>query len=244
MADNVAPSRNPANEGDLSGMLAEILPKFIGGVDDMLPCMVQAFEAGPPARVKVKPLIKILKSQTGELIERESIESLPVFQLGGGGYVINFNNISAGDLGWIKANDRDISLFLQSYEESGPNTKRRQKFSDAVFIPDVMRGYEVENGAHFVIQAIDGKKRVAFKDDRIKIICDHVVDIEAASEVNIGVNVNLGSGGPFIAREGDEVEVTIPSGTFLVSATAGVPNPSPVTVPGVITSASTKHTAS
>jgi len=43
MADNVAPSRNPANEGDLSGMLAEILPKFIGGVDDMLPCMVQAF---------------------------------------------------------------------------------------------------------------------------------------------------------------------------------------------------------
>jgi hypothetical protein len=36
------------------------------------------------------------------------------------------------------------------------------------------------------------------------------------------------------ARNGDKVSVTIPAGTFLVAAQAGVPNPSPIIVEGTI----------
>lgn len=58
------------------------------------------------------------------------------------------------------------------------------------------------------------------------------VKIESAGDVVI----NNGSKGA--ARKDDQVEVTIPSGTFLVGADAGVANPAPVKVQGKIISAS------
>lgn len=43
-----------------------------------------------------------------------------------------------------------------------------------------------------------------------------------------------------VARENDTVRVTVPANTFLVSAQAGVPNPSPIELTGVITSGNAK----
>jgi len=67
---------------------------------------------------------------------------------------------------------------------------------------------------------------------KIEIDADGNINIEAAGEVTI----NGGSKGA--ARQDDSVEVTIPSGTFLTAAQAGVPNAAPVKVQGKITSAS------
>lgn len=54
-----------------------------------------------------------------------------------------------------------------------------------------------------------------------------------------GDNLDLGKRGHLnAARETDTVEVTIPPGTFLIAAMAGVANPQPVTVQGQITSGS------
>jgi len=58
------------------------------------------------------------------------------------------------------------------------------------------------------------------------------VNVESAGDVVI----NNGSKGA--ARKDDQVEVTIPAGTFLTAAQAGVPNAAPVKVQGKITSAS------
>ena len=52
-----------------------------------------------------------------------------------------------------------------------------------------------------------------------------------------------GAGGVAIGRVGDTVQVTVPIGTFLTSATGGVLNPAPVNVDGTITSGSANHTA-
>ncbi|OWK42477.1 hypothetical protein [Fimbriiglobus ruber] len=43
-----------------------------------------------------------------------------------------------GDTGWIKANDRDISLFKQTTAASSPNTARLHDFADAMFFPDTL----------------------------------------------------------------------------------------------------------
>lgn len=67
---------------------------------------------------------------------------------------------------------------------------------------------------------------------KIEIDADGNVVVEAAGDVTI----NNGTKGA--ARKDDQVEVTIPSGTFLTAAQAGVPNAAPVKVQGKITSAS------
>jgi len=91
-------------------------------------------------------------------------------QFGGGGFVLNFN-LKPGNLGWIKASDRDISLFLQTFKENAPNTLRLHSFQDAVFIPDVMTGYTIngEDAENAVLQTVDGSVRVAVWADRVKL---------------------------------------------------------------------------
>ncbi|MBK8021889.1 MAG: hypothetical protein IPK19_10820 [Chloroflexi bacterium] len=77
------------------------------------------------------------------------------------------------------------------------------------------------------------------KGTKIVIDADGNVTIEASGDVTVKagkVTINDGSKGA--ARQDDSVEVTIPSGTFLVGAQAGVPNPAPVKVQGKITSSS------
>lgn len=108
------------------------------------------------------------------ILKRSPIMSVPVVRLGGNGVVLSFN-LKSGDLGWIKANDRDISLFKQSFKESIPDTARFHSFSDAVFIPDNMAGVTI-NSSHTgdaVLQTSDGTSCVtAFMTANCVIECD------------------------------------------------------------------------
>jgi len=166
---NANPSVDPANYDSLTGAFREIFSKLMSNTDGMLPAQVIAYNAGPPAQVQVKPLIKIITT-TGETLSRPVIADLPVFQLGGGGFLINFP-LQPGDLGWIVANDRDISLFLQSYEESPPNTFRKKSFSDALFIPNVLTNYTIagEDSANMVLQNLEGTVKLSLGTSQIKI---------------------------------------------------------------------------
>ena len=91
-------------------------------------------------------------------------------QMGGGGVVLSFD-LQPGALGWLKANDRDISLVTQAYRDHAPNTLRLHSFQDAVFVPDVMTGYTIpaEDESHAVLQTLDGSVRVAVWPDRLKL---------------------------------------------------------------------------
>lgn len=167
-APHAPPSGDPANDGSLLGMANNILKKHLQGVDDMLPARVISYDR-ETNRAQVLPLIRVLTTDNRQ-IERAQIASIPVMQFGGGGMILNFN-LKPGDLGWIKANDRDISLFLQSYGASAPNTIRLHSFQDAVFIPDVMRGFTIaeEDAENAVLQTLDGSVRVSLWPDRVKL---------------------------------------------------------------------------
>lgn len=174
MVDFSPPSMDPSSRQDLSGTVRLILTKFLQGVDDMLPAKVIAYDRATN-RARVQPLIYVVTTDDRQ-ISRAQIASIPVLQMGGGGFVLSFP-IKPGDLGWIKANDRDISLFTQFLTESAPNTQRKHNFSDAMFIPDTMfRSVTInaEDAENVVLQSTDGTVRIALFDDKIKITSPRV----------------------------------------------------------------------
>lgn len=173
IATSLPPSRNPANENSLAGVMAIVLKKFLQGVDDMLPARVISYDRASN-RAQVQPMIKMVT--TGNvLVDRGQVASIPVLILGGGGFLLSFP-LNPGDLGWIKACDRDISLFKQTYQNAQPNTVRQHSFSDAMFIPDVMHAYTIaaEDEPNAVWQNMDATVKIALWDSFIKIIAPRV----------------------------------------------------------------------
>jgi hypothetical protein len=141
----------------------------------MLPASVVAYDRATN-RASVQPLIPVITT-SGVQINRAPVASVPVLQLGGGGFVLSFP-IAAGDLGWIKANDRDISLFKQSLKNSIPNTQRKHSFEDAMFIPDTMfSGVTIAGGDadNVVLQNLAGTVKISLSGDTVTLKAPHIV---------------------------------------------------------------------
>lgn len=169
MADRFEePSRDPTNDDSLVGMARQILDKFLQGVDDMLPATVVAYDR-VTNRAQIQPMIMMLTTGNST-VARAQVASIPVLQYGGGGFFLGFN-LKPGDFGWVKANDRDTSLFLQSGAADKPNTLRKHSFEDALFIPDILRGFTInpEDMENAVLQSKDGTVRIALWPDKIKL---------------------------------------------------------------------------
>lgn len=162
------PGANKANFGTMAGMFREILSTFLQGVDDMIPAKVISYDRQTNL-AKVQPLIMLVKTN-GEIQQRAQVASVPVLQIGGGNFMLNFN-INPGDLGFIKANDRDISAFMQSFTSSPPITYRKHSFEDAIFIPAPMHNMTInsEDESNVVLSSLDGKQRLSIWGDRVKL---------------------------------------------------------------------------
>lgn len=214
------PSIDPSSRGDISGTIRLILTKFLqNNVDDMLPARVIAYDRATN-RARVQPLIRVVTT-LGDAVPRGEIASIPVMQLGGGGFVISFP-INTGDLGWIKANDRDISLFLQSMAEANPNVGTLHSFEQGVFIPDTMMRQVVidsEDADSVVLQSLNGTVRVALSDTAVTI---------TAPEVNVNTPLATFSGNIYVV--GDIVSNTVSlqghthGGVQTGSDDTGIPN--------------------
>lgn len=182
---NSPPSRNPADADSLIGLLRLLITKTQQRWDDMLPARVMAYDRARNV-AQVQPLIATVTTDK-VVVQRAQVAEVPVLQLGGGGFTLSFP-IKGGDLGWIKANDRDISLFRQSGGASRPNTGRMHSFADAMFIPDsMMRGVTIDpsDSDRAVLQSLDGSVRIALGEDLIKM--------HAPSGVGIGGEPNPNS---------------------------------------------------
>lgn len=159
------PNINPADNDTLAGVLRFAFSQLMRSVDGMLPARVLAYDR-TANRVQVELMIAMV-STSGAQVSRAQIANIPVINFGGGGYILNFP-LTVGDLGFVIANDRDISLFLQSYSESPPNTQRVKSFSDAVFIPSVLANYTTTGqDGNAVLQSLDGTVRLSLSQDAI-----------------------------------------------------------------------------
>lgn len=174
---NANPSLDPADNNTLVGSVTFAFKKLMQGVNGMLPAQVMAYDRSTN-RTQVQLLINIVATD-GTQIARPQLSSIPVFVFGGGGFRLSFP-LKEGDFGWVIANDRDISLFLQSYAQAQPNTARVKSFSDGVFFPDVMTGLNTISGADadsVVLQSVDGNISIALGANSI--------DIKATTAVNV-----------------------------------------------------------
>lgn len=161
---NPTPSQKPGQSDSLSGSMDLVLRKFLLDVDDMLPARIVSYDRNAN-RAQIDILYKVTMTD-GSLNPLMAPAEVPVLTIGGGGMCLTFP-IKPGDLGWIKASDRDMSLFLQSYESEPGNTTRLHCFEDGVFIPDVMKDFVVSDGAAATLQTIDGTTSVAVKPGSI-----------------------------------------------------------------------------
>lgn len=149
-------------------MMRFVLRKFLQSVDDCLPCIVIAADANREY-VTVRPQIRMVGTDN-TLTSRAQVARVPVFTLGAGGFVMSWP-IKPNDLGWIKASDRDISLYLQANKEAAPNSQRIHSFSDGVFFPDAARQFALadEDADNAVWQALDGSVKIAMGPAGVKI---------------------------------------------------------------------------
>lgn len=168
MSDN-KPNTDAANEGSLPGQLDAALKSFfLNQFEGMLPATVVSYN-DQTNRAVIKPLV-MLGTTSGAKVSRAQVSGIPVYRFGGGGFFMRFP-IKAGDFGWIKANDRDISLvFQRGGLEDWPNTTRMNKFSDAMFFPDTFKQWVVsgENADKAVWQTMDGETCISLGAGEIK----------------------------------------------------------------------------
>lgn len=164
------PNYDDANTGTLQGVINQALRQALVNLEDMLPAIVVGYDrAGNVATVQ--PSIMMVGTD-GSTLSRAPLASVPVFAYGSADFTINFP-LTAGARGWIKACDRDISLYLQSGANTAPNTRRVHSFSDGVFFPDSVVGFTIdgEDTNNAVFQTKDGTYRVALWADRVKVTC-------------------------------------------------------------------------
>ena len=78
-------------------------------------------------------------------------------------------------------------MFLQSYKEAVPNTARKHNFADAVFLPDMMTGFNIdgEDTDKLTIQKDDGSVKITLSDVAIKMKAP-MIDLE-------GTDINFNS---------------------------------------------------
>ena len=174
--------RNPNNDDSLVGVFNEVLTDHLKITDDMLPARVINYDRASN-RASVQPLIQMIDTD-GNLHSRATNSNVPVLLLGAGNFSVSFH-LPEGSLGWIKASDRDLSLFRQSLTERAPNTLRMHTFEDSLFIPDVMREQKIaaEDAQAMVIQNTEGTVRISLTSQRIKMTAP-LVDIDGPATIS------------------------------------------------------------
>lgn len=213
-AEDVSLKYDFASKGSLAGMLEFAFRKLLMNTDDMLPATIVTYNRTGNVAV-VQPAIHMLTNDK-QLVERASIAMVPVLAIGGGNCFLNFPLV-AGSKGWIKASDRDISVYMQNQTASGPNTNRVHSFEDGLFIPDVMSGMVIneEDENCTVLSTIDGTMRISLGDGRIKVTTPALVFdtpsvefLNSSGEVSASFNGNFAFTGSVFTHNGKNVGST------------------------------------
>lgn len=188
-------SQTSSDKQRLLGALMAAMRESELSSDQLLPAIVKSYDRAKNVAT-VQPLIQWVDVNDG-LHDRNAFASINVLSLGGGGFHINFP-LMAGDLGWIIAADRDISLFKQSLANAKPNSGRIHKFEDGWFVPDVFRKYTVNSSAastnQMVIESLDGTTCIAIGEGIVNITAPTSVTIttpQATFTGNVTIDQNL-----------------------------------------------------
>lgn len=161
---NQDPSRNPADDTTLAGVIKLAVEKQMQQYDGMMPVEVVAYDRATN-RATVKHLVQ-MQGSNGEKVDRAPVSSVRVYQPGNAAFSMSLP-IKPGDKGWLMAADRDISTFQQDISRiDAPNTRRMRSFADGLFMPDSMNMGDVPAGEsdRVVIGSVGGNSILSFDD--------------------------------------------------------------------------------
>lgn len=185
---------DPADQDNLGGAFRFIMRKALMNTDGMLPATVIAAD-DQRKFATVRPQVQV-KGTDDKLTSRAQVAKVPIFHIGAGGFVMHFP-VKPGDAGWIIASDRDISLYMQTDKEAGPNTNRIHSFEDGLFIPDQARKFVLsdDDADNAVWQALDGLSKITLGPAKIgldhqtlvAITCPHVTVKDGDLKVTQGI---------------------------------------------------------
>jgi len=168
------PAYNPADANTLSGLNNILQDKLSMNIECAIPGIVVSYDRNTN-RAVVKPAITGVASQ-GQKVSKEPLINIPVFCMSGGGIVMSFP-IQTGDRGWLIANDRNISIFKQSLQESAPNDFRKHNFMDAFFLPDKINdiNFSQADDGCLVIQTLSGSTKITMQEGVITLTSPSVI---------------------------------------------------------------------
>lgn len=174
---------------DLRLAFEKIVSNISMNFECVLPAIVQNYDRQNNL-VYVQGAISHTKV-TGEVVDRVLLK-LPCFNPCGGGVGINFP-LTEGDTGWIVASDRDTTLFMKELKKSQANTSLFHKFEFGVFIPDKIKGFQIDSSDEgaLVIQTLTGDTKISIKSGVINILSSNKVDVNCTNANINATNVNL-----------------------------------------------------
>lgn len=200
---------SPADQESLPAALEKFLRDKAMLTDDCLPAVVVSYNRASNIAT-VRPIIARVTVSDVQ-VNRQQIVEVPVLAYGGGGFVINFP-VQAGDIGWIKACDRDLDFFKQSFSSSDviPPTARMHQFSDSWFIPDQFNKYTIgaTHANDAVFQSLDGTQRFAVNAAQVTMGSGSTTIVVTGSTITATV------GGTTIVANGSSVTATSSQFTF------------------------------
>lgn len=176
------------NENTLIGLSNKIIESTSLKIENALPAKV--IEVKNRNIVDVQPLIKKADS-TGKTYQRQVIKNVPVLNSGSSKGCFSIP-LSKGDLGWIIANDRDISGYLSTLKEATPATYRKHSFSDSFFIPARMQEIKVSDNESTFILTDDPNVLIQINKNEIKVKNNGAVLTLTGNEIKIDADsINL-----------------------------------------------------
>lgn len=163
---------------DMGGVIGAIFRKLLQYTDGMLPATLIAVD-DKREFATVQPQIMVMDTND-KTYSRPQYAKVPILTMGAGNFLMSFP-VAPGDLGWLIASDRDISLYVQSNKESKANTNRFHSFSDGLWVPDKARQWTLADADKdkAVWQSLDGKIKVTLGTDQISLVHPTKVDVTA-----------------------------------------------------------------
>lgn len=165
MQNQNSPNRSLNADANMPGVLDLAIREALLDNDDMLPAKIVSWD-NKANRAQVE-ILYMATMTDGSVHQMQAPAEVPTFVLGAGDLILVWP-LKPGDLGWIKATDRDISLFLQSYGKYHGDQPRIHCFEDGIFIPDAMKGFIMADKDAACLQTKDGSTAIAIKPGMIK----------------------------------------------------------------------------
>lgn len=183
------PSYNPADAQSETGLYEFLIDKALQKMEKVAPAKILKYD-NKTNRAEVQ-ILNLSITSTGEKLPQKPIPNVPVLMLSGGGFTMSFP-MKKGDIGWLVAADRDISIFKQLLDMFTPNTYQKHRYKDSFFIPDKVNGFEISEDEQdaVLITSLDGTTKISLRDGQARITAPKTIINSADTAVNGNLSVS------------------------------------------------------